>query len=142
MNRTFTICKDWDTEKGRRILKNRELNKGDDMDRSVACLTYPSFQLILEACRGFGGDEPVYSSNEDNKILLSYFTCLKGKATDNCKILADEDGMIWESNEYADDMCEIDFTADGWEQRLEAEMIKVAERFVKDNPVEFDQPNF
>lgn len=135
MQKEFYIDNRWNSDEGVEMLKNKVITA--PMERSVACLTYPNFQLILEAW--LSSDEvdtqevECYEEGMDGHIELSYFTCLKG---------VDE----WQSNTYinseADITSKVDFSSENWREELEKTMIEVAERYTEANHYHLDKANF
>lgn len=135
MQREFYIDKKWNTEEGVAMLKNMAITS--EMERSVACLTYPNFQLILEAWLSSEDADTqeveYYEDGMDGRIELSYFTCLRG---------TDE----WRSNVYINnetDICtKVNFSSKNWREELERAMIDIAERYAEANHYHLDKANF
>lgn len=140
----FDFNKNWNTEEGLNMLKNRCITK--EMDKVVACLTYPTFQLVLEAVLKDGAGADEFKEGENGHIWLEYFTCIKGNTPEDRKELAEDDGLMWESYDYVatenDDTTHVDFSSDNWMETLEAEMAGISERYAKANNLSLENPNF
>lgn len=143
----FSIENCWNTEEGLKVLRERKVSVGNNLtDRDVAVLEYPTIDFEYEAWLK-SGDEPweVEENDEFNgAINFSIFVCLKGIAPKHCKEYADENGLMWESHEYVNDIeiNDVDFASDDWKQKLEAELTRVAEIYVEKHNFSFDKPNF
>ena len=142
----FYVSKCWETKKGLIALRDRKVSVNNNLDRSIACLTYPTIQFIFEAWLK-SGDEPCAVEENDEfggDINFSIFVVLKGNTpADRPNLADDEDGLMWESHEFIDeDVNDIDFSLDDWKQILKKRMIDISERYVKENNFTFDKSNF
>lgn len=135
MQKEFYIDNRWNSDEGVEMLKNKVITA--PMERSVACLTYPAFQLILEAwlsSKDVDTQEVEYfEDGMDGNIEFSWFTCVK------------EDGE-WQSNCYinseADVSSKVDFSSENWREELKKTMAEVAERYAETNHYHLDKANF
>lgn len=149
MKANFVLCSEWATIEGRKALAERRVHVGNGLDRTFASLEYPTLALDCEAWLVKNDDdelEPVCVRNEDNgAIWFSVFVCVKGYP--KYPLHAEEDGLAWESLEYADHYVEanindIDFSAIGWEDTLKTRLEEIAERFVGATSYTLDKPNY
>lgn len=147
----FDIEKCWETEDGLKALRERKVTVGNNYEKTVAYLTYPTIQFIFEAWLAKGGEpHEVEEDNEYNgSIEFCVYVCLKGNVpVDQPELasFADEDGLMWESYKYApvdnEDFDDVDLSSDDWMKNLEKKMNDIANLYVEDNNFTFDKPNF
>lgn len=100
----------------------------------MAVLEYPTLDIELVT------EKNVIETNVNGTLDLTYFACVKGNTSHSS--LAENDGLIWESDDYTGDTCAVDFSKSTWKEDLEKEMVKVADSYAKKKGYSFDKPNF
>ena len=108
------------------------LKATNDGDRVLAVLEFPYIDIELEAWTSDCFYEAAYAKDEDNDIDLSYMVCIRG-------LCHGKD--TWETDEGAGE-CNVDFSAENWEELLENEMVKRLAEYVEEHGYSFTEPNF
>lgn len=111
----------------------RFLKDTGNADRVLAVLEYPTIDVELEMWTKTGGDV-LYASKDDCKTKLSYFICIKGKGHHG-----EEE---WESDTYAENVCEVDFSSPTWREALEEEMDMTVRTHANQFGYSLTEPNF
>lgn len=103
-------------------------------EKCVAVLEYPWLDIELN----LSSDADSEGNDYVNRIVPSYFCCVRGMDTE-------DDEPTWVEGGYLDDIgyyVEVDWNADDWLDQLKADMERVITQAAKDLNLKLDEPNW
>ena len=109
--------------------------KNGHFERGLAILEYPWADIELN----IGSESIADGTGYKNEMFLSYYCCIKGKATPEDKF------GYWQELCYLDDFgfdVEVDFGSENWEQQLKEDMANKLEAFAAEYCVSLYSPNW